>query len=210
MTTQATNSLEYAEREWAIVARSGIGMFRPEDHGVFCREMHTGCCRGWVARYSITKPENVLCLSRLRVELDSEKHKNNLPVLFGKPLTTKNVSGFTLETYQDLNQPMLFTGGLLVGSDYQRERYLLAYTFPALDYGEVRELLFYDGVVTDAFDRRPEYERLLHLVKRQQTKLRHPKEIGERAWQVLLEEHRRQVEELMDGKLFFDDYRHDV
>lgn len=211
MTNQATNQIKYAGQEWDLVGRSGEPLFRPEDHGLFCQGMSTACYRGWVTHYAVSPIDNVLRLSKLLIELDDRMHPEGPPHLFGQSLASVGEIGWETDCYENLNASISFTGGLLIGRDYQYGGWLFIAMVPGEEYKEVHELIFRNGTLVQAYDRSLEYQKLrLFLYRLNQEKTPSSLAVGQEAYQAFHENKDRQIREAMAECLLYSDYKLDA
>src|SRR5262249_30330814 len=93
-----------------------------------------------------------LKLNHLDIGLD--KAEETKP-LFGKTARheadiLKSMNGYVFE---DLDAPVPFSGGMLLGSDFLREYYVHMGFHPAWKYADVVELIFDAGQLVQEFDR---------------------------------------------------------
>jgi hypothetical protein len=108
--------------------------------------MCSACWRGYLAIYSLN--DDKLVLNKLEINLvkikESEFNAITGPEINGvKPQL--NPHHHLNNTYEDLNFPLNFTGGILLGKDFIQELYVHMGFHPAWKYEKVYELVFQEG-----------------------------------------------------------------
>jgi hypothetical protein len=208
MTTQATDSLEYAGNNWIIKGRVGDGMFRLRDHGIEGNVRATSCYRGYVAAYRLSDEDKILRLGEVIITHDFEWEGGDTPPLFGAVLQKHHDGGWPI--YPNLSQPVRFSGALLVGTDHRREWRDLDAGYPALGSATVHELLFHGGVLQAVIDRSAEFRALRRLAQSQTDSIDLPEDASEADWILRVDGHIRQLRAFVGGKLLLDYYGTDL
>ena len=166
-----------------------------------CREMHSGCYRGFVAAYRVCEADSILRLVSLTANYD-ETYYDVPPPLFGVSPTLPPPDELWLHpTFENLNEPVRFTGGLIVGRDPRDMGAFYVATFPGEEYNTVYELVFRDGNLTSAFNRSPEYG----LLREQEWDL--PQGITTEAKRQFRGQRDRTIREAMTKYLSYDAYQ---
>lgn len=143
--------------------------------------------------------------------MNESRHPEGPPRLFGQPLTSVGEIGWETACYENLNAPIPFTGGLLIGRDYQHGGWLFIAKVPGEEYAEVHELIFRNGILEQAYNRSQEYKRLRYLASRLRGEERpSSKEVGRDAYQAFHENQDRQIREAMAECLLYSDYKLDA
>lgn len=204
MTTQATDSLAYAGDDWSIEGSVGHGMFRLKDHGIEGNMSATSCYRGYIAAYRLADEDKILRLAEVTLTHDFKWEGGDTPPLFGAVLQKHHVGGWPI--YLNLSQPVHFSGGLLIATDYRREWRDLNAAYPALGFAIVHELLFHDGVLQTAADRSAEFRALRQLAQSQSDGIALSEDASEADWISLVGGHIRELRAFLQGKLLFDYY----
>jgi len=205
MTTQITNSLVYEGREWSIEGRRGQGYFSPEAEGLHCYPIATACYRGWIASFFIND-ERILTIDRLMVNLDDDYHTPESTRLFDRLPKSSEDMDWGNAIYESINVLIPFSGGLLIGDDYKKDRASLTHVFPAADFATARELIFDSGRLIEEYDRSELFEALFQFSKQLEQELRDPDDIGMEAFLQMVNEHSKVIQNKMIGQLCFDDY----
>ena len=118
---------------------NGDRLVEPCDHGTTTFGEHSAYERGYVAKYAIRGYR--LFLQELDINLGSEKPKLHGSVASG-PSTCHDLFD---SHYLNIHMPILYTGGLLIGSRFVDELYVPMGFQPAWKYEEVHELQFEAG-----------------------------------------------------------------
>lgn len=116
MTAQVPDHLFYEDEQYAIVGVDGSGLLTPADFGLEPVMMSTACWRGFIADYAVDGER--LILSALTVRTVDDQY----PPLKGIAARSGGVMGGM--RYEDLNTPVAFSGGLLIGRDFIHETYV--------------------------------------------------------------------------------------
>jgi len=146
MTAQMPNIFQYRGQQYSIAGISGTGFFNPQEHNLKPIGTCSACWDGYICSYTLQ--DQRLVLSELRIELNEPA-----PELFGiQPVPTSEPS-FWSAIYEGLQQPIPYTGGLLIARGFIRELYVHMGHHPAWKYTEVHELIFDNGKLLQETDR---------------------------------------------------------
>lgn len=145
MTAQATDLLLLDGQRYSVLSHSP-GLFDPTDHAIEPVMIHTGAWRGWIATYAVR--DDRLELDRL--ELGAASKIGGRPVgpdveLFGR--TPRQA------TYEELRQPLAFTGTITVATGFIQSLYVHMGYHPAWKYETVLDLAFTAGHLDGVTDR---------------------------------------------------------
>jgi hypothetical protein len=162
MSSQQPDLVTYEGDVYELVGVRGGGLFDPEAHGIQTVAPHTGCWRGFIARYEVR-------LRRLHLRSLSIWSERPLPPLFGVEATGAStddgeprhpfdpgLGGRTEGEYGFGEAPVAFTGGVLVGREFVGQGYSTMGADPPWLYATVHDLTFEDGWLVDAIDRSAE------------------------------------------------------
>lgn len=142
---------------FSIAGISGSGLFDPAALGIEPQATCTACWRGYVAHYSILN--GGLFLTSLDIGLPQDQailaRTGSGPKLF-EVLPSLREDQLLGTHYEGFQQPIPFTGGLLLADGFIRDLYVHMGFHPAWKYTNVRELLFEEGRVTRDDDRSEE------------------------------------------------------
>lgn len=172
MTAQIHDSCFFKDEEYSIAGVKGEGMFHPAQFGFFPEFMHTACWRGYVAKYAVKDKQLFLKDLEMRVlikrTLQNRPHElfkiagvepasyeiftKNPPFDFDIPLDEVNDEDSTDLSYENINYPVAYTGGLLIGGNFLWDYYVHMGFQDAYKYETVHELLFEGGRLTATFD----------------------------------------------------------
>lgn len=175
MTAQVPDIVNYRGQQYAIAGVHGVGLFKPEDHGLVAHAFSTACWRGFHCEYAVEGDD--LLLEQLNIGLSEEDFAKGVHV-FGHALesytydATKLVEGawvpVTVDAHdkraRNLHQPVSFSGGLLLGGEFIREMYVHMGFHPAHKFRIVHELIFEEGQLQKAFDRSTEMAKFREAV----------------------------------------------
>ena len=162
MSSQQPDLVVYEGESYELVGVHGDGLFDPEAHGIQTVAPHTGCWRGFFARYEVRA-------RRLHLRSLLIWSERPLPALFGVDATGASNDdgesqypfdpgpGGRIEgEYAFGEAPVAFTGGLLVGREFVGQGYSTMGADPPWLYATVHDLTFEDGWLVDAIDRSAE------------------------------------------------------
>ncbi|MFP2925949.1 hypothetical protein ACLESO_12170 [Pyxidicoccus sp. 3LG] len=154
MTAQVSDSLRYRDRTFSLVGVKGSELFDPSAHGLKPGgSIDSACWRGFVCTYGVS--DGGLFLEKLGIELPQEqkqavKDGKGHP-LFGKlPTYARRLTRRVL--YENLHEPMPFSGGMLLATDFIEQLYVHMGFHPAWKFKEVHELLFEEGRLVEEID----------------------------------------------------------
>lgn len=149
MTMQIPDSVFYRGQTYDLTGQEGDGLFTPSALGLEPLWMSTGCYRGYMCEYKVVDGELVLTGLAVRVE-------GGRPALFG----VEPVEGIYGHChYEGLNEPIRFTGRMLLGDDFHRDLYVHMGYPSAWKFDEVHELTFENGRLTAERDRSEDAEQ---------------------------------------------------
>jgi len=151
MTTQGHDRCDFGGATHALCASAGEGRLRASSFGIQARAPHTANHRGYHMRYAVD--ESALRLREFQVT--TNLCPEEAPRIEGRVPEREH---FGL-IYRDLDQPVTFTGGMLLGSGLRPGDPISIMPLP-WNYDRVLELLFEQGRLVDAFDRSAELERM--------------------------------------------------
>ena len=144
MTTRFPDRVLYRDHSWILAWTSGTGLFSPRQHGIEPAATCSACWCGYVCVYRVA--DRRLLLDRLALNLEGPP-----PVLFGvRPEPDRSTVPLFSAMYNDLQHPVPFSGGLLLGRDRPEWPRSLAGMHPAWKYREVVELVFANGELAEA------------------------------------------------------------
>lgn len=161
MTAQAHDELYYNGQQYSIVGINGSKLFNPNDHNINPVMISTACWRGYVCTYEVV--EKTFYLKQLNIGLGEQDQKiaerGEGPKLFGKIPQQYYLQFENSKTripygyiYEDLEEHIFFSGGLLLGRDFIQEMYVHMGFHPAYKYRQVWELTFVDGKLEEETD----------------------------------------------------------
>jgi hypothetical protein len=178
MTRQFPDEVRYQDRQYAITAVDGTGLFDPGTHGIQPGPLSTACYRGFVSSYLIEDDRLVLDA----LELGRDEDPPVLHELFGVTprLADETAIHRTAICYERLAAPVEFTGRLLLGAEYLHLGYLNMGFLPAWLYEWVQELTFDGGQLTAAYDRSAEVSAVRRRIGEEG--LRPPEGMPVREW----------------------------
>jgi hypothetical protein len=147
MTAQIHDTVRYQGRDFDITGVSGSGMFDPEEHGFDPTEpgfnpvaMMTSCYRGFFCGYEVAGGRLLL----QDLHMMSKPERGEGPKLFGKK-PEREASLLWGLVYYGLGEPMLYTGGLLLGANFIEEAYAhMGFQAPH-GHRQAHELIFEHG-----------------------------------------------------------------
>lgn len=164
MTTQIKDSVSYKQSDYGVVGFMGKGLFVPSSQDIEVQAATSDCWRGFFCHYFIRSDQLFLAA----VTLGLSKADRRLvklgrgPSAFGRPIRPADGKehswaygqlgscGFS-EHYvvAGLEEPMMFSGGLLLGRDFIWDRHEGTVYHPAFQYSTVVEIAFEQGHVVD-------------------------------------------------------------
>ncbi|HEX7167479.1 MAG TPA: hypothetical protein VF230_10910 [Acidimicrobiales bacterium] len=153
MTAQVPDGFVLDGEELSLVGVNGSPLFHPFDHGMLPTAVHTACWRGFIATYGVRDGRLVVTkvVTRLMDGVNGEHTVESAPALFGvRPVVDEKLAALR---YDDLDGPVPFTGGLLLGAGFIGGLYVHMGFHPAWKYERVLEVLAESGNVTAVHDR---------------------------------------------------------
>jgi hypothetical protein len=152
MTAQIPDLFLLDSQTLAIVGVNGAGLFDPLDHNLQPVPRITSCWRGYVCTYQTLR--NKFLLDSLQVNLQREGPAiNGVGPVFSSENTFDN-------TYQNLNLPVDFSGGILAAGDFIQQLYVHMGFHPAWKYRSVFELVISNGDVIETREVSEQIERI--------------------------------------------------
>ena len=134
-------------------------LFDPRDHGVTPISLTSDCWRGFMSTYLIV--DETLYLDGIEIGLDPRdptgRDHELLSELFGN---LKLNGSSTPGHYENLEYPIAFTGGLLLGRGFVNETYVHMGFHLAYGFRHVVELELNEGQVVTRVDRSREMEEV--------------------------------------------------
>lgn len=161
MTAQISDQFTYQRRNHEVVAIERGELFKPEDHGFQPVMLNTACWRGYYCRYAI--PKDRLVLATLNIGLDPESPP---PAWLG--IIPKKEGLFKTDhawEYPDLNLPLPYTGGIVIGREFIREFYVHMGFHRPHCYRYVIELAFREGRLINATDHSETMEAIREKIR---------------------------------------------
>jgi len=165
MTAQISDIIFYSNNQYSIVALEKELPFHPKNYGLEPQPVSTACYRGYYCEYSLI--ENQLVLSKLNIGLKEDKPAiNGIQPQKGKHFET---SGFW--EYNDLNIPIDYSGGMVIGSQLILEFYIhMGFQRPH-SFKEVFELIIDKGKLIECIDHSKRMEEIRDMIgKKRQSK----------------------------------------
>lgn len=152
MTIQVSDTLFYRDKKYAVAGRDGSGMLDPIEHGLKPYSWSTGCRRGFRCHYRINQ-------GRLVLDSLAINHRGPAPSLSGVTPRPGKRDGCAFDyTYDDLDYPVRFSGGLLIGHDRPKPWHYFWI------YREIREAIFVDGILVEEIDRSAQIAEIREVV----------------------------------------------
>ncbi|GAA2438162.1 hypothetical protein GCM10010191_61650 [Actinomadura vinacea] len=184
MTGQISDEVTYRGKPYALTGANGTGLFDPASLGLRVRMISTACWRGYVAGYAVL--DDALKLTRLELGLDDR------PEVFGvrpdephDPEEAEDSENFLPPprhpAYSGLDVPVPFTGGLLIGRDFDSSYYVHMGYQAGWKYEDLQELIFEDGRLVEAHDRSRTAARMREAAEGPESPDRNDRE-AVRAW----------------------------
>jgi hypothetical protein len=145
MTAQVSDTFDYVNETYSLVGVKGTGLFKPAAHGLQPVGMCTACWRGYQCEYGISRERRLLIMNL------SVMVMGNPPKING--VKAEKGNSFFTHRYQGLNLPIIYSGGVLLGSGFLTDLYVHMGFAPAWKFRKVHELIFDGGQLTAAHDR---------------------------------------------------------
>lgn len=153
MTAQAPDSVSYDGTDYVIAGINGGPLFDPGDHGLHTVMTSTANWRGYVAHYVVRDGRFLLSrLTDVGLPPDADGATPVPPDLNGAPAS----GGDHSYEYADVDLPVAFSGGLLLGADFRTDLYTHMGFHPAWKFERVLELILERGTLQRAADRSAE------------------------------------------------------
>lgn len=155
MTAQISDQIFYCNENYSIVAIENEWSFTPQSYGLKPVATSTACYRGYYTKYSVI--DDYLLLNQLNIGLNETK----LPPFNG--VVARKSKYFKLNSfyeYSDVNLPINYSGGLIVGFDFLREFYVHMRFHRAHCYKQVYELIFDKGKLIESINHNKSMEEV--------------------------------------------------
>ena len=159
MTSQISDILHWNGEDYAIAAVENLWSFDPEEYGLKPQMLSTACWRGFHCTYEVRDQD--LLLRAMVIGL----HNHDAPVFQGRR-GVKDVVGSW--HFEDLLLPILYSGGVLVGRDFQDEFYVHMGFHRPHCYGRLYELCFEKGLLVRSKDLSDKMAELRDSIRRRQ------------------------------------------
>jgi hypothetical protein len=172
MTVQYSDQIRFMGKSFSIAGINGTGLFDPTQHNMKPIGGNTSCRRGFICTYSVEQKQMLLDCLAIRMD------KPNF-VLFGiEPRPNESYSWLPESiyrhiqhagqplydmVYEDLQHPIAYTGGFLIGRDFIHELYVNMGFHPAWKYQKIHELIFRNGELVRSTDR----SELIAMIRRE-------------------------------------------
>jgi len=152
MTAQIHDSFLFNEKEFSIAGVNGEGLFDPLDYDLQPQGSCSACWRGFLCQYVLI--ENKLLLKWLRINLGRDDDRPETSDLWPKingVVPAKPHEDYPIfdTVYQNLDLPIAFSGGILLGDNFISELYVHMGFHPAWKFRTVHELLFNNGTIQE-------------------------------------------------------------
>lgn len=166
MTAQVTDKVFYERQAFELANTSTFKLlFSPQQHGIDPPMLSTACYRGFYSEFAVINEQ--LYLTRAFINLTGEEKRAARrgcgPRLFGvHPVRFRDTCNaqfwgvklpwqeWAVEWLYELDVPLSYTGGILVGRDRVRPYWLVP---DAWAFAQVRELIFEEGFLKEQYDR---------------------------------------------------------
>lgn len=154
MTTQISDRVDFEGTKFTLCGCNGSELFDPTAYKLTPAAPSTACYRGWTAEFSV---QQNLQLKDLHVFHEAglpakNKHANGPAINSILPIEPNSWCGFNC-LYKDLNLPIQFTGGLLLGDGFIKQSGVNMGYHPFWKYESVFELIFENGNLKCAEDK---------------------------------------------------------
>lgn len=149
MTAQTPDTVILKRRKYELCGVNGDGLFEPADLGIEAIAPHTACWRGFVSTYSVRRKKLHLASIEIWCDPDSLK-QSKIHELF-ETIEGDPELGYVVA--KQLEAPVPFSGGLLIGRDFIPELYVHMGFHPGYKFREVIELKFDRGHLERTTDR---------------------------------------------------------
>jgi len=152
MTAQISDIATYSNTEYDIVGLNGEGLFNPYEYKLNPVGSCTACWRGYMVGYLVK--DDRLYADMLRINLEKPAKlkfwKKWPPDINGHRPDKPGDADFELfdYTWSNLQIPLTFTGGLLLGNDFIHDLYVHMGFQDPWKYREVHEFVFDKGKLT--------------------------------------------------------------
>lgn len=142
MTTQLADGFDYQNQNYTVTHLSNGSLFSPFDYQLQPTFTGTFCWRGYICRFALVNWQ--LVLSRLSINLG--RGLQSAPALNGvAPCTDTIADALFSHTYENLNLPINYTGGILISNKPSPDSTIHGGFTAAWEYDTTFELAFYQG-----------------------------------------------------------------
>ncbi|MDB5337094.1 MAG: hypothetical protein JWN70_2713 [Planctomycetaceae bacterium] len=156
MTAQIPDRFQYRGVEYEVLGVSNAALFDSFHLEFELAGPHTACWRGYQAFYQIIDHQLVLDALLICPATEGPGVAPEIPpTIHGIRPTfpmTRLGSGLPYQ-YDNLQQPLDYSGGVLVGDGFIQELTYWVGNSPAWHFTNVFELIFYRGILVEEFDR---------------------------------------------------------
>jgi len=146
MTSQVNSKVIWNSDSYSLIGLSDGRLIEPEDFDMTAAPMHTGCYDGYYSTYEIQKEKLSLIKFTISESKGFYKKINGI-----KPIINKLNA-----TYEDLSEPVLFTGKMRIAKDFIDELYIHMGFQKASSFKTVFDLTFENGLLKNVKDRSKE------------------------------------------------------
>jgi hypothetical protein len=152
MTAQIMDSFDYKGASYDLVGCDGTGLVHPEMFGMRPSMIHTGCYRGYFARYAFEEDNLFLKEMTVGPVFTLIFFQRRWKTIQGALPTLGQGGAEGAAVYSGLSLPVPFTGRLLLARDFAREHYVhMGFQKPSA-YETLVLLKLQGGKVTEARD----------------------------------------------------------
>jgi hypothetical protein len=167
MTAQWPDLVDFDQTVFDLAGVCGGPLFEPADVGLLPLMINTACWRGHVCTYAVRGDRLILADLMVGEQclLNGEKVTARTELRGVTPQRSERWGDGTL-TFRGLDIPVMFSGGLLLGSGFIQAHYVHMGFHPAWKYRRVTEILLREGHLTEAQDRSAEIARIRRAIER--------------------------------------------
>lgn len=146
MTAQVSESFLYQNSSFHLAAYSNGELFCPEQYGYRPVMASTACRRGYNCEYKVENGQLLLNQLYINVEDSDLPSLHQLPPdLNGSVASVSEHSFIGKWLFKDVELPLDYTGGLIIGQGFIQSLYVHMGFHPAWKYETVHELVFESG-----------------------------------------------------------------
>ncbi|NQU64568.1 MAG: hypothetical protein HQ517_09845 [SAR324 cluster bacterium] len=170
MTAQIDDVFKYSERVFSIAGISEEELFNIAELGLEPSGVCTACWRGY--QFVCKVLDRKLVIADLFVTLYTYAGHDSIPqtgpVINGvTPDCSNDKYSFFNNYYENINQPLAYSGGLLLADGFLEELYVHMGFHPAWKYKTVFELVFENGSLIGEFDRSEQVNKIREKITAQ-------------------------------------------